>query len=136
MMLTTKGRYAVMAIVDIATNSTGKPVSLYEVSARQNIAHNYLEQIFLKMKKLGVVKATRGPGGGYVLAEEPSKISISKIIDAVEEEIKITRCANKSEGCVVRNSKCITHDLWHGLGENIRSYLSKISVEDVIRGQI
>jgi Rrf2 family transcriptional regulator, iron-sulfur cluster assembly transcription factor len=136
MMLTTRGRYAVMAIADIALNSNGRPISLQEVAGRQNIALSYLEQIFCKLKNLGVVKATRGPGGGYILSHEPAMIKISQIIDAVDEEIKITRCSGKDVGCVQKDAKCLTHDLWHGLGDNIRSYLSNISVEDLISGDI
>ncbi len=134
MLLTTKGRYAVMAIVDIAMNNKGKPISLIEVANRQNIALNYLEQIFVKLKKTGIVTASRGPGGGYVLSEEPEKIKISKIIDAVEEEIKITRCRDETIGCVSKTAKCATHDLWYGLGLAIRSYLDSVSVKDVADG--
>ena len=136
MMLTTKGRYAVMALVDIAQNYKGKPIGLAEVAIRQNITLNYLEQIFTKLKPAGIVNSTRGPGGGYVLAELPEKIKISQIIDAVEEEIKITRCTSADNGCIVKKAKCVTHDLWHGLGGTIRSYLDNISISDVISGDI
>ncbi len=136
MLLTTKGRYAVMAIVDIAMNSTGRPVSLVEVANRQNITLNYLEQIFIKLKKMGIVVSTRGPGGGYLLSEEPQNIKISRIIDAVNEEIKITRCGDGIPGCISKTAKCTTHDLWDGLSITIRTYLDNISVLDVANGNI
>ena len=136
MMLTTKGRYAVMAIVDIAMQDSVRPVNLSEVSQRQNIALNYLEQLFTKLRKTGVVKATRGPGGGYVLMDLPQNIKISHIIDAVDEEIKITRCTAVLDGCVTKKAKCVTHNLWSGLGNNIRSYLDSISITDVIEGRL
>jgi Rrf2 family iron-sulfur cluster assembly transcriptional regulator len=136
MMLTTKGRYAVMAMVDIALNYQGKPVSLGEVASRQNIALNYLEQIFVKLRRTGILKATRGPGGGYTLSKSPDMIKISQIIDAVEEEIKITRCSLSEEGCVTKKVKCITHDLWVGLGDSIRTYLENVSILDVMKGEI
>lgn len=135
MMLTTKGRYAVTAIIDIAMNFDGKPVNLAEVSSRQNIAQNYLEQIFQKLKVKGVVKSSRGPGGGYVLANGPEDIKISQIIDAVGESVKITKCADKI-GCVKENVKCLTHDLWDGLAVSIMSYLDNISIADVIKGDV
>ncbi|MDX1923629.1 MAG: Rrf2 family transcriptional regulator [Rickettsiaceae bacterium] len=136
MMLTTKGRYAVMALADIAIHSKNGPVRLAEVADRQNIALGYLEQIFAKLKSLSVVKALRGPNGGYILNIDASTIKISQIIDAVDEEIKITRCSDKDNGCVNKSVKCITHDLWHGLGSAIRHYLEDISIDDVIRGQV
>lgn len=136
MILTTRGRYAVMAIIDIAINSKGKPISLVEVAARQEIALNYLEQLFIKLKAIGVVKSIRGPGGGYILAADPSTIKIANIIDAVEENIKITRCHKPKLGCTSGGKKCVAHDLWYGLGETIRSYLDNISISDVMNGEV
>lgn len=135
MMLTSKGRYAVTAIVDIAINYNGKPVNLSDISARQNITQNYLEQIFQKLKKNGLVKSSRGPGGGYLLSSNPKDIKIAQIIEAVGESIKITKCS-KNIGCIKENVKCLTHDLWDGLAISIKSYFDKISIEDVINGEL
>lgn len=136
MMLTTKGKYAVTAIIDIAKNCEGRPVNLAEVAKRQNITLNYLEQIFQKLKSKGLVKSSRGPGGGYMLSNSPSNIKISHIIDAVGEEVKITRCAKGTIGCIQKGTKCITHDLWSGLDMSIRSYLDNLSISDVLSGQV
>lgn len=136
MMLTSKGRYAVSAIIDIAIHSNGKPVNLSDVSNRQHIALNYLEQIFVMIKAKGIVSATRGPGGGYLLSKSPNDIKISQIIDAVEETIDITRCSKVGHLCINKNQRCITHDLWNGLGKNIRSYLDNVSILDVIEGRV
>lgn len=136
MMLTTKGRYAVMAVVDIAMHYDGNPVNLSEIARRQNIALNYLEQIFLKLKKTSIVTSRRGPGGGYALLDMPKNIKISSIIDAVEEGIKITRCGAVQDSCIAEKAKCKTHDLWNGLGNNIRFYLDNISIQDVLEGRL
>lgn len=132
MMLTTKGRYAVMAMVDIAMSSRGNAVSLQEIASRQNIALNYLEQIFTKLKKEGLVTSVRGPGGGYLLSQSAEMIRIADIILAVEESLKITRCSDvERSGCMNDKSRCLTHDLWEGLGNHIYSYLHSISLADV-----
>jgi Rrf2 family transcriptional regulator, iron-sulfur cluster assembly transcription factor len=135
MMLTTKGRYAVMAVLDIAVNSEDKPVSIHDISSRQNIAQNYLEQIFIKLKSRDIVSSTRGSKGGYVLSRDPSQIMISQIIESVGESIKITKCSDNL-GCQKENVKCSTHDLWFGLASSIKGYLSSISVGDVISGNL
>lgn len=137
-MLTTKGRYAVMAMVDMAQRACGDaPITLGDIAARQQIALNYLEQIFAKLRKGGLVQAYRGPGGGYVLAKESSAIWVSDIIIAVEESIKITRCsADKSAGCMHDKTRCLTHDLWEGLGNQIYGYLRSISLADICNGTI
>ena len=133
MMLSTKGRYAVMAILDMATQDMQKPTSLAEIATRQNIALNYLEQIFAKLRKAGLVNAIKGPGGGYVISVELNQLTIAAIIDAVEENIEMTRCKiNSYSGCMPDHVKCKTHDLWHGLSEHIRSYFTAISVADIL----
>ncbi len=132
MMLTTRGRYAVMALADIAIHSCRGPVKLPEVAQRQNIDLRYLEQLFVKLKNINIVKASRGPKGGYVLNQSADLIKISDIIDAVEEKITITRCDNKKYGCITKSQKCLTHDLWYGLGNAIRSHLDNVSIKDVI----
>lgn len=136
MILTTKARYAVMSILEIATiGKDGSPVKLAIISDRLNIPVSYLEQIFLKLKNCGIVTSVRGPGGGYFLTSGTKEIFMDKIIDAVEEDIEMTRCsAPKVNGCMRDNSKCKTHDLWEGLTDHIRQYLSSISVEDLVKG--
>lgn len=130
MMLTTKGRYAVMAVLDIASRTEHTPSKLSDISNNQQIPLNYLEQIFSRLKNSGIVKSVKGPGGGYFIYKDLDKISIVEIIDAVEENIKITRC-NGIDFCA-QGKKCNTHDLWDGLGKVIRSYLSSVSVKDVL----
>jgi len=134
MMLTTKGRYAVMAMVDIAAYAeSGKPVTLAEISGRQDITVAYLEQIFSKLRRCGLVKSLKGPGGGYVLPGEPENIRISHIIHAVEEPIKMTRCGHDSKhkkGCAA-GKRCLTHDLWDSLEGKIDEYLRSVTLADV-----
>jgi Rrf2 family transcriptional regulator, iron-sulfur cluster assembly transcription factor len=132
MMLTTKGRYAVMAMVDIGLHSKGKAVSLQDIALRQHIALNYLEQIFSKLKKEGLVTSLRGPGGGYLLSREAGSITIAEVILAADESLKITRCNEAGQsGCMHNKIRCLTHDLWEGLGDHIYSYLKGISLADV-----
>lgn len=136
-MLSTKGRYAVMAMVDLAMHQNDKPVGLAAIADRQQIPLAYLEQIFAKLKRAGVVESVRGPGGGYRLAQPADDIVVSDIVAASEESIKITRCASHSEqGCMADKSRCVTHDLWEGLGEQIHHYLSSLSLADVIERRV
>ena len=115
MMLTTKARYAVMAVFDIAVNSEeGTPIKLSTVARGQNISVRFLEQIFNKLKASGLVRSVRGPGGGYMLAKPASEITVDDIIDAVDENIEMTRCKQHAN-CGPMNSKCISHNLWCGL---------------------
>jgi Rrf2 family iron-sulfur cluster assembly transcriptional regulator len=135
-MLTTKGRYAVMAVLEMTTISLLKPVKLLLVANAQNIPLGYLEQIFCKLKKAGIVKSVRGPNGGYVLNVDLDKLKISNIIDAVDENIEMTRCSSLFKtGCMPNQAKCKTHDLWKGLGQTIRNYFEAISVADLIAGR-
>ncbi len=137
MMLTTKGRYAVMAMVDLARHHTGTPVPLGDIARRQDIALTYLEQIFAKLKKRELVRAVRGPGGGYMLANTPGSIWISDIILAVDEQIKMTRCNHDpAKGCLSSKTRCLTHDLWDGLSNQIYAYLRSISLEDVCKHKV
>jgi Rrf2 family transcriptional regulator, iron-sulfur cluster assembly transcription factor len=134
MMLTTKARYAVMAIVEMACTKNIKPIKLEEVSLKQQIPLNYLEQIFCKLKNAGIVGSIRGPGGGYVLKAKLNEITIAAIIDAVEENLQMTRCSEEVKaGCMPDHTKCKTHDLWFGLGIHIRNYFESISIADVIK---
>ncbi len=132
MILGTKARYAVMAMVELAGRDAGKPVTLAELSEAQEITVPYLEQIFAKLKKCALVKSVRGPGGGYVLAKEAADILISDIIDAVDESLKMTRCSiHREGGCMATRAQCLTHDLWAGLERQIHGYLHSISLADV-----
>jgi len=137
MMLTTRGRYAVTSLIDIATLGSIKPVNLTDISIRQNISIRYLEQIFLKLKNAGLVRAVKGPGGGYVLSRALEEISIKEIIDAAEEKMEMTRCGNSLEkACGKNNTRCATHHLWNGLGNHINAYLRNISIKDVIENRV
>jgi Rrf2 family iron-sulfur cluster assembly transcriptional regulator len=135
--LSTKGRYAVMAMVDLATNSHGHPVALADIAERQEISLSYLEQLFAKLRRGGLVRSVRGPGGGYLPAHPVTEIRVSDIILAVDEPIRATRCAPGSpSGCRQNKSRCLTHDLWEELGNQIHLYLSSVTIADVIDRRI
>ncbi len=134
-MLTTRGRYAVMAIVDVAARGSNETVKLSAISESQDIPLNYLEQIFLRLRRANIVSSVKGPGGGYVIIKEANQISVMNIIDAVDENIKMTRCGNR-KFCMKSGQKCDTHDLWKGLGHSIREYLSSISIQDILTNKI
>ena len=137
MKLSTKGRYSVMAMVDLAKQSRSGPVALADIAERQDISLSYLEQLFGKLRKGAQVKSVRGPGGGYMLARHPSEMRVSDIILAVDEPIKATRCTPGSpEGCHTDKSRCLTHDLWEELGNQIYLFLSSVSLEDVIENRL
>lgn len=132
MKLTTKGRYAVMAMVDLAANSKGSPVALADIAERQEISLSYLEQLFAKLRRGGLVKSVRGPGGGYLPALAIDQTRISDIILAVDEPLRATRCAPGSpEGCRANKTRCATHELWEGLGQQIHSYLNQVTLADI-----
>lgn len=133
MMLTTKSRYAIMAVLELASKNGDKPCSLAEISNQQSISINYLEQIFLMLKRAGIVRSVKGPGGGYFI--NSNNIKISSIIDAVYENTKMTRCSSKNNkvGCIAKNLRCNSHYLWDGLTSHIRSYFDAISIADVIK---
>lgn len=133
MKLSTKGRYAVMAMVDLACNSNGSPVALADIADRQEISLSYLEQLFGKLRKGGLVKSVRGPGGGYLLSRPAQQTRVSDIILAVDEPIQTTRCTPGSPaGCHNHKGRCLTHDLWEELGNQIYLYLSSVSLGDVV----
>ena len=134
MKLSTKGRYAVMAMVDLARHSNGAPVCLSEIAERQEISLAYLEQLFAKLRRNGLVKSVRGPGGGYHLAREASKVTVADIIKAVEEPIDSTQCGGR-ENCQ-ENQRCMTHDLWEELGQQIHVFLSSVSLADVVERRV
>ena len=137
MNLTSKARYAVMAMVDLKMQGEDGPVTLSDIAERQNIALNYLEQIFMKLRKNKLVKSIRGPGGGYVLGKNAQDITIASIVLAVDESIHMTRChGDPVKGCQHGGAKCVTHNLWEGLTHQINQYLNSISLLDVCRDNI
>lgn len=138
MRLSTKGRYAVMAMADLARNGADRAVSLAEIATRQEISLSYLEQLFARLRKAGLVKSIRGPGGGYRLAMATSQTMIADIVLAVDEPIRATRCEshNKDGGCMMRGERCITHDLWEALGEEIHNYLASVSLDDILANRL
>jgi len=132
MRLSTKGRYAVMAMVDLAQHSNGGPVSLADIAERQEISLSYLEQLFAKLRRGGLVRSVRGPGGGYLLAHHRDATRICDIIVAVDEPIQAIRCRpGATLGCRGDRSRCLTHDLWEELSNQIHLYLSSVSLGDV-----
>ena len=134
MKLTTKGRYAVMAMADLALFKDNGPTSLSDISLRQNISLPYLEQIFAKLKNNNLVKSTRGAKGGYVLEKPAHDIKISNIISAVDEEVKMLNCKKESKrGCNNKSSKCITHNLWDELDQHINNFFEKVKLQDLIK---
>lgn len=143
MRLSTRGRYAVMAMVELATrlrtsgeaHTADRPASLADIAAAQMLSLAYLEQIFARLRRAGLVASARGPGGGYRLARETTAISISDIVDAVEEPIVTTRCEEGGPGCH-GGERCMTHDLWAELGEQIRLFLCGVTLADVVAGDV
>ena len=134
MKLTTRGRYAVMAMADLALFKDKGPTSLTDISLRQNISLAYLEQIFIKLKKNNLVKSVRGAKGGYVLELSPEEIRISNIIAAVDEEVKMLNCKKESKrGCNNKSTKCITHNLWDQLDQHINSFFEKVKLQDLVK---
>jgi Rrf2 family iron-sulfur cluster assembly transcriptional regulator len=124
-----------MAIVDLAKLSKEGPVSLSSISERQEISLSYLEKLFNKLRRAELVKSVRGPMGGYILARSLGNIRISEIVLAVDEEIKATRCSSSLQGCMSKKTRCLVHDLWEGLGDQVYAYLNSISLEDVVLGR-
>lgn len=133
MRLTTKGRFAVTAMLDLALQDEEKPVTLAGISERQGISLSYLEQLFSRLRRNGLVKSVRGPGGGYRVARNPREISVSEIIAAVDELIDATQCGGK-ENCH-DDRRCMTHDLWASLNSKILEYLSGVSLADLVASQ-
>lgn len=137
MRLTTKGRYAVMAMVDLAKRGSKRPVALADIAESQEISLSYLEQLFARLRKAGLVNSVRGPGGGYMLARTADETRVSDIINAVDEPIRATRCSPGSpQGCRVNKARCITHNLWEGLGNQIQHYLNTVSLGDVVGDKV
>ena len=144
MRLSTKGRYAVMAMTDLARRqdeAEGRAVALAEIAARQQISLSYLEQLFARLRRKGLVVSARGPGGGYRLAREARDTAIADIVLAVDEPLRATRCGvakgkNGAKGCMAGGAQCLTHDLWEEMGRQIHGYLASVSVADVLNGTL
>lgn len=144
MRLSTKGRYAVMAMADLAGNaapvakdSPMRPVALADIALRQDISLSYLEQLFAKLRRGGLVSSVRGPGGGYRLARPAGEVRIADIIMAVDEPIAATRCKpGSTKGCTKTGARCVTHDLWEELGQQIHVFLSSVSLADVVERRV
>lgn len=130
MRLTTKGRYAVTAMLDLALHAQHEPVSLADISERQSISVSYLEQLFSKLRRGGLVSSVRGPGGGYQLAREGDAIFIAQIIDAVDESVDATRCGGR--GDCQQGETCLTHDLWSDLSQQLHNFLAGISLQELV----
>ena len=133
MKLTSKGRYAVMAMADLAKNNVKTPTNLSEISLRQGISLSFLEQLFLRLKRNNLVVSYRGPKGGYILSKNPEEIKLSNIIYAVDEKIKTLKCKKESKkGCNGKSIKCITHNLWEDLENHINNFFEDNTLKDII----
>ncbi len=130
MRLTTKGRYAVTAMLDLALHSESGPITLSEISQRQGISLSYLEQLFARLRKNGLVLSTRGPGGGYRLSREAAEIAVVEVITAVDEYVDVMRCAGKAD--CSGGGPCLTHELWEELSQKIHEFLASISLGDLV----
>jgi Rrf2 family iron-sulfur cluster assembly transcriptional regulator len=136
MRLTTKGRYAVTAVLDLALHQDMGPVSLAAISERQKISLSYLEQLFAKLRRNKIVSSTRGPGGGYTLTNDVDEVSVSDIILAVDESCKVVDCSD-SDGCHGTDYQCLTHDLWQELSKEIRTFLDGITLAEIMpKGEV
>ena len=137
MRLSTKGRYAVMAMADLAKRGEGaRAVTLADIAQRQDISLAYLEQLFARLRRSGLVKSVRGPGGGYRLARTASETQVAEIVTAVDEPLEAVRCKSGATGCMPGGARCLTHDLWDDLGRHIHDYLASVTLEDVISGRL
>jgi Rrf2 family iron-sulfur cluster assembly transcriptional regulator len=141
MRLSTKGRYAVMAMTDLAgrqgADDSVRAVSLADIAARQQISLSYLEQLFARLRRKGLVKSVRGPGGGYRLAMSADETTVADIVLAVDEPLRATRCGKPAgRGCMVGGERCMTHDLWEEMGRQLHNYLASVSLADVISGRL
>lgn len=133
MRLTTKGRYAVTAMLDLALNAKEKPITLADISQRQGISLSYLEQLFSRMRKHGLVASARGPGGGYRLSRDANDINIAQVIEAVDEKVSVTRCEGR--GDCDNGGPCLTHELWCNLSDQIYGFLNGISLGQLVEEQ-
>ncbi|MCC6202043.1 MAG: Fe-S cluster assembly transcriptional regulator IscR [Gammaproteobacteria bacterium] len=132
MRLTTKGRYAVTAMLDLALHQDGGPITLADIAQRQHISLSYLEQLFARLRRRGLVEGVRGPGGGYKLHRDSATISVAEVIEAVNESVDATRCGGR-HNCLDGGDECLTHELWHDLSMRIREFLAGVSLNDLVR---
>lgn len=137
MELSTKGRYAVMALIDLASNGGEHgSVSLADIASRQSISLSYLEQLFARLRRRGVVMAKRGPNGGYRLAKPASAIDLASVVFAVDETVKFTACDDKQEGgCGGRKARCVAHGLWVAMTRHIQDFMASVTLEDVLQNK-
>jgi Rrf2 family iron-sulfur cluster assembly transcriptional regulator len=136
MQLSTKGRYAVMAMADLAGRPEARATPVAEIAERQQISQAYLEQLFARLRRRGLVTAHRGPGGGYRLARSAAETSIAEVVIAVDEPLRAIRCGGGKTGCMKDGARCLTHDLWEETGRQIHSYLASVSLADVVSGRL
>ena len=136
MKLSTKGRYAVMAMTDLAGQGDRRAVALAEIAARQEISLAYLEQLFARLRRRGVVESVRGPGGGYRLAKPATHTTVAEVVHAVDEPLRATRCLKAEKGCMKGGARCGTHALWDEMGRQIEDYLSSVTLDDVVHGRV
>ena len=136
MQLSTKGRYAVMAMTDLAGQESAGPVPLAVIAERQQISRPYLEQLFARLRRRGLVSSVRGPGGGYRLARPASELSVADVVIAVDEPLRAVRCADQGKGCMKGGARCLTHDLWEETGRRIHDYLASVTLADVCQRRL
>ena len=133
MRLSTKGQYAVRAMVSLVCHSNGRPTTLKDISDSEGISLPYLEQLFVKLRKGNIVKSVRGPGGGYVLARPASEIKVGEVITVVEESLNPVACLDQDPALCTKTNKCVTQRVWKGLGEKMKEFLDSITIEDLSR---
>ena len=133
MRLSTKGQYAVRAMVSLVCHSNGRPTTLKDISDSEGISLPYLEQLFVKLRKGNIVKSVRGPGGGYVLARPASEIKVGEVITVVEESLNPVACLDEDPALCTKTNKCVTQRVWKGLGEKMKEFLDSITIEDLSR---
>jgi iron-sulfur cluster assembly transcription factor IscR len=136
MQLSTKGRYAVMAMVDLASHGAAGSVPLASIAERQHISVAYLEQLFMKLRRAGLVNAARGPRGGYQLARPSAQITVAAIMAAADEQVRMNRCSVEGTDWCLGSKRCTTHDLWQALGQHISAFLDAVSLQDVLDGKL
>ncbi len=136
MQLSTKGRYAVMAMTELAGQKAERALTLAAIAERQQISRPYLEQLFARLRREGLVQSVRGPGGGYRLARPAAELSVAEVVTAVDEPLRATRCKGEGPGCMSGGARCLTHDLWVETGRQLHAYLSGISLADVLAGRL
>jgi Rrf2 family iron-sulfur cluster assembly transcriptional regulator len=136
MQLSTRGRYAVMAMTDLAGRGSDRAITLADIAEAQQISRPYLEQIFARLRRGGLVRSVRGPGGGYRLARDAEAVSVADVVMAVDEPLRATRCGGGKAGCMHGGARCLTHDLWEETGRAIHDYLASVSLADVLAGRL